>query len=330
MSFLELIDLYDIGNYSLASDLIKKNTEDLFIYYKQLYLLAMCDYTNINNDHEALLPNTNMVVNLNESDLHSNNSFNSINNNIHIFPMVNNLKSAYLNKKNETIGRIIYALYHLQSNPINRLRFPVEFNDLFDNELQQINKGIKILEDTLKLNDNDNIHIFYILAKYYLNFESEIKKDKGHSFLIKSARSGHFLAKKELDIVGVNWKDIDQFGDHCETWLCIPDFKPNKIIKSCIGCGKTDDGSGWTECNCCILGYKTELSTNEISKYCVSGFLNTLKSLEHIIKLLNCLCAIMAIGFQNLDEDKVYIAQYLTIIFSTLVLFIKQELNNKE
>lgn len=325
--FSDYIDLYNTGNYNLAIDLMKKYSDPSVICYKQLYLLAMCYYDLIIDlDNDSINEQPQMLINIQRGlsvDYLSH---------AQTFPIVNNLKSAYNIKRYDTIGKIIYALYHLQMNPINPSEmFPNILSDLFDNESPSVSKGITILEESLKTNENESQHIFYILAKIYLNFDSfSIQKEKGNNYLIRSARLNHYLAIKELNSVGVNWKDIDQFGDHCSTWVCIPEFNKNDKIRSCIGCGKENDGSGWTHCNFCICGIKTELNSKEISKYCVSGFMNTLKSFEHIIKLLGCLSAISAVGLENLDTDKVYIAQYMTVIFSTISLFIKQEIKEFE
>jgi hypothetical protein len=325
VSFIDCINLYNTGNYDLATQLLLLNNEN--IPFKILYLIAMNKYNNVINsaldlqleletdtDTENIINNTNNRV-----------SIDYLNNNL--FPVVNSLKSAYNLKKNDSFGKIIYALYHLQLNPSDTsLLFPNTLSDIFDNESQSVSKGIKMLEDII-IHDQDNKHAYYILGKMYLNFDTfSLQKEKGNLYLKRCARLNHYKAIKELDTVGVNWKDIDQFGDHCSTWICIPECNPNDKIRSCIGCGKEYDGSGWTHCNCLCFGCKTELNSKEISKYCVNGFMNTLRSFEHFIKLFSCISAITVIGMQNLNSDNVYIAQYLTVVFSTLTLFIKQEL----
>ena len=150
--------------------------------------------------------------------------------------------------------------------------------------------------------------------------------------------STYFDTGKQADFVtadgGFNWKNEDQFGDHIVGWCIVPDCNPELSsyvdkIHSCLGCGKVNDGSGWSQMNCLLCGYKTELNCSSISKYCVDGFINTLRVFDHPIRLLITLSAIATAGLSSI-RDEPYMSygiwmSYVTTGLTTLSLFIKKE-----
>ena len=324
LSLNDCISIYNTGNYDIANELFKsfRNNESDNIVI-QLYLLAMCDYkTLLDINVGGTTPN----VNESNTDPDPNSTPNGITR-LSIYGSGSSLHTEIYSriKNNDPLGKLIYGLYHIGLNPLdNDESFPEQYNGIFGDDKKDIKKGINILE---KIN---TMHSLYILSKIYLSFESfSVQKSKGNNYLLRSAKAGHFKARKELDIVGVNYNDIDQFGDHCNTWICIPDCSNGISINKCIGCGKINDGTGWVGCNCLLCGCKTELDCAGIAAYITDGFINLLKAIEHPIKLCTCLTAIASSGLLSNKSTQDYglVLGYVVTGLTTLSLFIRQEIN---
>jgi hypothetical protein len=296
LSLNDCISIYNTGNYDIANELFKsfRNNESDNIVI-QLYLLAMCDYkTLLDINVGGTTP-----VDINES-------------------------STDPNPNSTPDGIIRLSIYGTGTSLDNDESFPEQYNGIFGDDRKDIKKGITVLEQI------NTMHSLYILSKIYLSFESfSVQKSKGNNYLLRSAKAGHFKAKKELDMVGVNYNDIDQFGDHCNTWICIPDCSNGISINKCIGCGKINDGTGWVGCNCLLCGCKTELDCAGIAAYITDGFINLLKAIEHPIKLCTCLTAIASSGLLSNKSTQDYglVLGYVVTGLTTLSLFIRQEIN---
>jgi len=327
LSLKDCVEIYNTGNYEIANELFKcfrhNESDNITI---QIYLLAMCDYKTLLDINIGGITPVDNPINMNETNNELNDTPERIAR-INICGTGTSLHSEiYARIKNsDPLGQLIYGLYHIGLNPLDiEELFPEQYNGIFGDDKKDVKKGIKILEQI------NTIHSLYILSKIYLSFESfSIQKEKGNNYLIQAARLGHFKSKKELDFVGVNYNDIDQFGDHCNTWICIPDCDNGFAVNNCIGCGKINNGTGWVGWNCLLCGCKTELDCAGIAKYITEGFINLLKSIEHPIKLCTCLTAIASTGLLSNNDTQKYglILGYIVTGLTTLSLFIQKEVS---
>jgi hypothetical protein len=234
------------------------------------------------------------------------------------------------------LGTIIKALWHINDSLVeDQGPFPTSYAALFT-ETKNPAKGISLLS---RLALTDDVQAAYMLSKIYLRpaVQDINQRGKGFSYLKQAAQLNHLDAQSYLNASGIDWKDQDQFGDHCKSWWLVPNCGEipceascsscNKYVRACLGYGPSERDHGWVDCNCFLCGFSTELNTAGIASYATRGFLNMLRALEHPIKLCTAGTTIAATILQALHSPAALPVGVVATGCATLSAFIKQETN---
>lgn len=220
--------------------------------------------------------------------------------------------------QHNTLAVLVQGLWHLQWGFNNTVLDATLFKGQRCKET-----GLELLATLIA---KGNANAAYFLGYYHI-FNRNLSS--GNTYLKKSAQLGHQGAQNKLRSVGINFRGIDQLGDHCSVWCGVPNCHGARTIsarvKRMIGCGPSPAREDWVDCNFCLCGISTELNCVGCAQHFSSGFWACLKAFEGPLQVCNSLGTISTTVLQGMGSPYALPVSAFTAGLSTFIVFLTQK-----